>query len=474
MAMETPKLSAPSNKAAMDVAEQTFDLAIIGGGFSGLCTAYHLLAHDGIAPSFRCVIIEPGEQLGAGVAYRTDSPHHLLNVRAKGMSMIEAEPASFSSWLREMTPEFTSQDFVPRGLYRRYINTCLERIIRHRPLSMLTVLRDQALAIVPKGDKKQYHLQLESGSIVHARMVVLALGNLPPKTFLDNGLLHSPWSPVADYTSLGNVAIVGSGLTALDVILEAEALGFSGQYRVISPKGQFPRTHREPHTPVPADLRLWAERLAALPPKLPVLLRAFQLKRKSGVHWEHLVDSLRKHSPGIWSRLTTRDQRRFLRRLRPFWNVHLHRSCCKSMEIINSLIASGRLEQIPARVVAVEKLPHDGETAVRLHLHQCGSAASTLETDLAFNGAGLFSDVLCTDSPLLEQLLADGLAQPDYFRMGVRVNPLGQLVDAEGRLQPELFTIGTLRRGAELECTSVPEIRRQILRMVNEIVRLLE
>jgi hypothetical protein len=34
-----------------------------------------------------------------------------------------------------------------------------------------------------------------------------------------------------------------------------------------------------------------------------------------------------------------------------------------------------------------------------------------------------------------------------------------------------LFTVGTLRRGEELECTAVPEIRRQVAGMVEELIR---
>ena len=61
--------------------------------------------------------------------------------------------------------------------------------------------------------------------------------------------------------------------------------------------------------------------------------------------------------------------------------------------------------------------------------------------------------------------------QPDAFRLGFRVTGSGQLLSADGTVQPRLYTVGTLRRGDELECTAVPEIRRQVAGMVEEIVR---
>lgn len=451
--------------------ETGVDVAIVGGGFSGLCSAYHLLTHELVPPSFRCAIIEPGERLGAGLAYRTDSPHHLLNVRAKGMSITENDPGSFVRWLKEEAAELSPDDFAPRGLFRRYTNACLARAADQKP-GMLSVLRDEVLAVEPGGTSPSYRLSLKSGRSIRARTVVLAVGNLPPRNSLDNGLLRSPWTPFDGYQRLRTMAIVGAGLTALDIILEAEASGFSGHCWVISPHGQFPREHHEPHVPLPPELREWAAELAAGKPGLCSALRAFQHKRKSGVEWEHLVDSLRRHAPAIWSGFNQRDKRRFLCRFRTLWNIHLHRSCRKSMQVVARIKDAGRLEQLAARVIAVERREGGGGCGVRLVL-QAGSIP-TLDVDMAVNGTGLFSDILRTDSPLVSQLIRDRLAQPDDFRLGFRVNGIGQLLSMDGAVQQELFAIGTLRRGEELECTAVPEIRRQVLRMVEQIVRMVE
>lgn len=445
------------------------DLAIVGGGFSGLCTAFHLFTHQGLNPRFRCAIIDPGGRLGAGVAYQTDSPHHLLNVRARGMSITDRDTGSFARWLSEAAPELSPDDFVPRGLYRCYINECLSRAIELRPPGALTLLRDEVRAVEPKADSAWYHVRLQSGRTLRARAVVLAIGNLPPKSSLDNGLLRTPWEPGAGYHRLATLAIVGAGLTALDVILEAEASGFSGRYSVISPHGRFPTTHHEPHLPIPSELRDWAAQLAASRPGLVPLLRAFQHKRKSGVDWQHLVDSFRRHSPDIWSSFNLQDKRRFLRHFRNLWNIHLHRSCDRSMQVVARVIRSGRLDQIAARVTGVVKRDGCLGPAVRLLL-QSGQPA-TLDVDMAVNGTGLFSDILQTDSPLVAQLIGDGLVRPDEFRLGLKTNGNGQLLSGDGVVHQDLFTIGTLRRGEELESTAVPEIRRQVRIMVDEIVR---
>ena len=53
---------------------------IIGGGASGVLLALHLLRGRG--RRFQATIIERREALGAGIAYATNHPDHLLNVRA--------------------------------------------------------------------------------------------------------------------------------------------------------------------------------------------------------------------------------------------------------------------------------------------------------------------------------------------------------------------------------------------------------
>jgi uncharacterized NAD(P)/FAD-binding protein YdhS len=448
------------------------DLAIVGGGFSGLCTAFHLLTHEGLRPTFRCAIIEPRERLGAGLAYRTDSPHHLLNVRARGMSITACNSGSFVRWLSETAPEYGPDDFVPRGLYRRYITACLDQAMEQRQPGALTVMQDEVLAVERKAGSPGYLLHLKSGGAIRAGAVVLAIGNLPPRTSLDNGLLCSPWHCSADYRRFGTLAIIGTGLTALDVILDAESSGYSGRYWVISPHGRFPRPHMEPFIPVPAELRQWAEELAVSRPKLRQALRTFQRMRKSGVHWQHLVDALRKFSPDIWNSFDLEDKRLFLRHLRCLWNIHLHRSSQKSFQLLTELREAGRLQQIHARVTAVEKLDGAADFAVRLVLRS--GTVPALDVDAAVNGTGLFSNILKTDSALVAQLLDDGLALPDTFHLGFRVDGSGRLLSADGSVQPDMFTVGTLRRGQELECTAVPEIRRQVAEMVHEIVRMQE
>ena len=67
-------------------------VAIIGGGFSGTILAAQL-ARRGI----NCALIDGSGRMGKGVAYSTNEPAHLLNVRAEGMSAWAGEPGHFAA-----------------------------------------------------------------------------------------------------------------------------------------------------------------------------------------------------------------------------------------------------------------------------------------------------------------------------------------------------------------------------------------
>src|SRR5262245_62594715 len=72
-------------------------IAVIGGGFSGVMTAIHLLWRCN--PGERVYLVERGDRVGPGLAYGTLHPRHLVNVRAENMSAFADEPDHFVRWL---------------------------------------------------------------------------------------------------------------------------------------------------------------------------------------------------------------------------------------------------------------------------------------------------------------------------------------------------------------------------------------
>ncbi len=219
-------------------------VAVIGAGFSGVLTALRLLlAADGP----RVLLIERAAKFGRGAAYATNNPRHLLNVRAANMSAFVEEPSHFLDWLtsegtgpaergaadvdrygHDLAPE---KAFVTRDRYGQYLQSLLRKAAAGggRAAGRLSLEHDEVRALTRNGAQWELHLAL--GRVVTADAVVLALGNLPPPTpvevdqrLVDDGLfVADPWAwDPARTPPDGEVLLLGSGLTAVDVTLSIE------------------------------------------------------------------------------------------------------------------------------------------------------------------------------------------------------------------------------------------------------------
>src|SRR5205809_2119006 len=115
-----------------ETGRQAFDVAIIGGGFSGVCLALELL--EQADSSFSVILIERGLRPGRGIAFGTRHVGHLLNVPARNMSALAGDPDHFLHWARlNFDSGVQPEDFLPRRLYGDYVESLLnEAAGKHR------------------------------------------------------------------------------------------------------------------------------------------------------------------------------------------------------------------------------------------------------------------------------------------------------------------------------------------------------
>ncbi|HYL27493.1 MAG TPA: FAD/NAD(P)-binding protein, partial [Candidatus Nitrosotalea sp.] len=293
------------------------DAAIVGGGFSG-CTAAANLARTA-APSFSLALFEPGE-LGRGPAYGTRHAEHLLNTRARQMSCFSSEPDHFVDWLG---PRGGPLDFVSRRLYGDYVGDVACRAMAR---SRFMHISDRVVTIARAGEK--FALETASGVGFAARSIVLATGNalpndafLPLELRLHPGYVADPWR--YDYRGVsGHVLIIGSGLTALDVLVALKASGHRGTVHVLSRRGRYPEVH--------ADVARYDVIPALDVHDARALLRSFRRHvedaARRGFDWRAVVDAIRPDAEVIWRRVPPHEQRRFERHLRPHWDRCRHRA----------------------------------------------------------------------------------------------------------------------------------------------------
>lgn len=425
-------------------------IAIIGGGVSGTLTAYHLAQRQTGA---RIIVINQQPAFGPGLAYSTPSLRHLLNVPAGKISALPAEPDHFLRWLRaHHDPSAAPDTFAPRAVFGRYIQQIFSEakgvetwhglVVDYRP--------------TPEGAR----LTLEDGRKLHADLTVLAAGNfdpapLPgvaPEAELAGVYCHNAWKAGA-YAGLdpsATVTVIGTGLTAIDVLLRLRETGHRGVITAVSRHRVFPTRHA-PYTPLASS---------AIPLDTPATcvayLRALRAAIRNGAEWRATVDSLRATTNDLWLRLSLRERKRFRRHLQRRWDIVRHRMAPPIAEIIEAELSAGTLVVHKGRVHGVA-LEH-GQALVTLET-PTGPACFT--TARVINCTGPSLDYRRVHSPLLKKLFAQGIATAGPLGGGLRTTRDGALIDNLGRAADNLFTLGPSRLGNLIESIAVPEIRQQ-------------
>ncbi len=233
-------------------------VVIVGGGFSGALMAINLFRFGGP----RTTLVERApERLGRGIAYGAAHPGQLLNVRAAAMSAFPDDPDHFARWCRDRT-DAAPADFVARETYGAYLRETLATV-RAAAGERLTILPGEVEAI-DRGAAGMT-LTLAGGASLAADAVVLTLGNLPPHAppgvdpdVLPAGVyVDDPWAQdaAAGLSDGDGVVLVGSGLTAIDIALRLDAVGFGGPILALSRRGLAPRRHVDGAPPAPG----WTE-----------------------------------------------------------------------------------------------------------------------------------------------------------------------------------------------------------------------
>lgn len=434
-----------------------FTIAVIGGGFTGAAAAIACLEH--MRAPFRLVLAEPSAALGRGVAYGSHHPLHLLNVRTRDLSIRAGQPGDFLNWaFRQLDQgenhaglhEGLAHTFLPRQLFGEYVRQRLYEAIGRRPDIDFALVAEAARGV--RREQGRYAIAFDRAEPVLADIVILATAYGLQNSSAAGAL--APFEQVAGerFARAETIVLVGSGLTMVDVLFGARRDGFRGKALVVSRRGQLPRTHA-PRGVVPQNVGLPRSRRVSM---LATGIRiACEMAEENGTPWQGVINGLRASIPEIWQALPVAEQARFLRHLRPFWDAHRHRL---PMEVHASMMeefASGRAELLRGQVSGVAR-SGDG-FAVSL-VRRGGEEPETLKADLAFDCSGFRPDL---DQPLIRSLTDRGLAQPDPHRLGLAVEPDGQILDEARQPSPGLYAVGPLCQGTLWEITAVPEIVRQ-------------
>jgi uncharacterized NAD(P)/FAD-binding protein YdhS len=448
-------------------------IAIVGAGFSGAMVAVHLARLAGPG-RLGIVCYEKTDRLARGLAYSTACDQHLLNVPAGSMSALPDEPRHFLDWLLARDPSAHARTFAPRCLYGDYLKEILTTTARDSG-TRIEFERDEVIDLDEIEGSARVRLTTLGGARRAADHVVLALGNAPPEALegLDpaaagDDYVADPWStrPLDGLDADDPIVLVGTGLTAVDVVVEAHARGHRGAIYAISRHGLLPCAHRVPPVPALQQIRI----MNGATPTARSLLKNLRFEvahcQQCGNDWRSVVDGLRPFTQTIWRSLGDGERARFMRHLAPRWDVHRHRVAPQINDLIRAAAVGGRLVVIAGRIVELAR--RDG--MIEVSFRRRGTlVAETLAVRRVINCTGPARDVRVGPSQLIRSIIARGVGRPGPLALGLDVTDSGALIRQDGRPHERIFAIGPLLKERLWETTAVPELRVQ----TRELARIL-
>ncbi|MEH2072214.1 MAG: FAD/NAD(P)-binding protein [Nostoc sp.] len=446
-------------------------IAIIGGGFSGSLVAANLLRHATTPLSIK--LIERNSEVGKGVAYSTPMDCHLLNVPASKMSAFADEPNHFLDWLHSNGHEsVTASTFVARRVYGDYVQATLKAAqIDAAANVQLERIFDEAIAIETKSSSTLIYLN--SGQYLDVQKAVLALGNFPaimpkPIASLDPQYLKDAWSSnaIADLNPEDTILLVGTGLTMADTVVALHQQGFQGKIHSVSRHGLMPYGHKST-TPYPAfiDVETAPKTARGL---LHTVRQELRLALSQGQDWRGVIDAIRPVTQQLWQALPSPEQKRFLRHVKAYWEVHRHRIAEEIAAVLDAAMESGQLTHYPGRIQSCQQLENGVDVKIcerRTHKD------IVLRVNRIINCTGTNCDYRRLQHPLVASLQEQRLIRPNSLSIGIDTAANGALIDADGKASQMLYTLGTPRKGNLWETTAVGEIRVQAASLAQELLK---
>lgn len=446
-------------------------IGIIGAGFSGTAIAANLCQHP--HPPSEITLFDKSGVFGAGPAYSTPYPYHLLNVRAQDMSAFAHDPLHFVNWLMQYPHKDTysepdlalAQQFVPRKLFGEYLQHLLQTMQASGQACQVNKAVAEIIDILPEGSK--FRLMRADGQTQLVDKVIFSLGNNPAASFpfpvaAETRTLADPWDyrAVESIPAQDPVLIVGTGLSMIDAVLTLHHHGHAAKIHVLSRHGLLPLPHKHLKADVALNINDLPTRLLPLTKHIRTLCMNHV---ETGGDWREIIQAFRLHLPAIWQRANNADKLRFLRHVLPYWNVHRHRVHSTIMELLTQMQEQQQLQILCGRVLGVG----DGKALIQTRHSQ---QQIEIPCRTLINCMGPTQPFRPAQQPLIRVLLDRDLATLDALQLGFAVTASGAMLNSQGVASSALYTVGAPTKGAMWEISAVPEIRKQVTALVQQLL----
>jgi uncharacterized NAD(P)/FAD-binding protein YdhS len=493
-------------------------VSIVGGGACCVAAFAELIVHLKIAEkhtSTHIQIIEKRGEVGLGLAFSTEQPGHLLNTQADLMGIHSFEPEHFAAWLKNNKDDVVQEvrgaapmeeSHTTRRIYGRYLQEQFNHYLREaRTIGMtVEIIHDEVIDLVPENDRWQ--IQLAKGPTRSVDHVILVPGTPKPNNFpefdsLDN-YFGFPWpsEPILKRIPRdADVCVLGSSLSAIDVVMTLTDSGHQGRIRLFSPDGLMPRVqpkkeaeyerkfltlsciHRIRRTawrhPTVKDLfRLFqqeVENYVGHPidwktterkgiPAHHLLAEDINIAEQGGDAFTNILYGLRYETSQIWEWLSVPEKQRFKQWLGPYWQVTRHGMPLVNAYRLKELFETGKLEVNSP----LHQVTHDRDK--NMFILQYGEKHT--EGEFLINATGPASEVEEMKSTLLQNLLKSGVIEA-YPVGGINIDPDDMHVISSQNPHKNLYAVGHISNGVLLDVNAVWFNVRSIAKLCKVITK---
>ncbi|HEU5473529.1 MAG TPA: FAD/NAD(P)-binding protein [Actinophytocola sp.] len=466
-------------------------IGVVGGGASAVCLL-DTLAERKDMPRGHITVFEPSSHLWRGRPYQADLDVIRVNAPPGDMSVRAGSPNHFQNWLdstgtrsghygRYWDP-LAGMAFVPRGVYGDYLEqtarSAMTRLIDRG--WRVELVRDRVLDAVPTAGGLT--VTTERGHMSYVDYAVLCFGGNGPEDLYSltgsNRYIADPYPAMRtmrDIPADATVGVIGSGLTAVDIVRVLARSGHRGRIRLLSRRGVLPSVRQRPiphgllhFTPVRfraaaargentslaeltgimgAELTAAGENPDTVHAEITAVEReepATRLRRQlAGVTSRRmglriLQQAVPEAGPDVWPLLPDAEQDRVLdRHHRTMMSL-----CCPmspaSAQVLLGLIRSGQLELVrDLRDIEVK-----GD---RFTVH---TATGALRADYVINAVNCrLRSHPAGATPLIRSLVAADLAEP-HPHGGVRVERATSRLTVRNRPDSRLHALGDPAAGS--------------------------
>lgn len=502
-----------------------YTIAIIGGGATGVCLANKIVEAlpVGLSTASVSIVLFDARGCNGGTAYAPDVPSNLMNTtcsavdRAFGgefgiLDWARANPAKWQPYVE--TSELGSGTYLPRPVVGLYLSDLTEHARRKaaaRGMQLETIMDEVVSVSPPNLAVDDYLLRTKSGESFAARYVYLALGHLTRQKTEDyqrhERYYHDPY-PIARLTreipKESTVGVIGTRLSAIDIVLGLVAGGHRGKIHCVSRKGRLPAVRGDQgryefmhlerdklakqlvHARAKLRLTDVAAMLGteiALAEGRPIALddikreyvpavdyyeREIALAKGKARPWQTVLYATNRNIDLLWHHLEEDDKRILMSEWLNDWLTYRASIPRENAERMLALLKTRQLT-VTGGVTGFE---FDAENNTFKANFGEGCCHDFQYLVAATGSANRIEDA---DSPLMRDLLASGLVVPHRFGGVDCVFETGQVVSRPGVANGEsrMFALGPITSGTYFFTTALEIVERQAAQRTRDLAFLL-